>query len=228
MCVPLLNTGESSGHDGYFYVPRLVEFHENIRAGNLLPRWAPDLENGQGQPLFIFTPPMIHYLAELWYLLGAGLAKAFDFAALSIILVSGCSMFLLCRLLFGTSGGLLGAAAYLYGPYMHVDLYVRRALAEFSAIRLLSANFVRIRQIQHTTGQTIPSAWCGCFWGIDSLPQCFGVAIFAFTNVVFLLPSMAAPFLADVLVANRRDDARPRNVLVLLDPVPLEHEVRPY
>jgi 6-pyruvoyl-tetrahydropterin synthase related domain len=76
---------------------------------------------------------MIHYLAELWYLLGAGLAKAFDFAALSIILVSGCSMFLLCRLLFGTSGGLLGAAAYLYGPYMHVDLYVRRALAEFSA-----------------------------------------------------------------------------------------------
>src|SRR5262249_13368933 len=46
---------------------------------------------------------------------------------------SGITMFLLCRELFGFAGGCLGAAAYVFSPYFHVDLYIRRALAEFTA-----------------------------------------------------------------------------------------------
>jgi hypothetical protein len=42
-------------------------------------------------------------------------------------------MFLLGRLWFGNWGGWLAAAAYIYAPYFHVDLFVRQALAEFAA-----------------------------------------------------------------------------------------------
>ena len=55
--MPLLTTALAAGHDTFVYVPRLVEFHESIREGVLLPRWAPDLSGGYGQPLFLFTPP---------------------------------------------------------------------------------------------------------------------------------------------------------------------------
>jgi hypothetical protein len=64
-----------------------------------------------------------------------------DLAAATIVLASGYSMFLFCRLLFGTAGGWLGAASYLYCPYFHVNLYVRRALAEFAAFPFYPAAF---------------------------------------------------------------------------------------
>ena len=72
VCVSLFTSKLSSGHDANEYLPRMVEFHENIAHGILLPRWAPDFSHGAGQPLFLFNPPMFYYLAELWHLLGFG------------------------------------------------------------------------------------------------------------------------------------------------------------
>ena len=123
----------SDGHDATEYLPRQVEFHEDISHGNLLPRWAPDLSQGAGQPLFLFNPPMFYYLAELWRLLGFDLVTGINLACVVIVLASAAGMFLLARLYFGDAGGWLAAAAYLYAPYFAVDLYVRSALAEFAA-----------------------------------------------------------------------------------------------
>src|SRR5262249_14333968 len=134
VCIPLLTSQLVSGHDAFSYAPRLVEFHENIHNGVLLPRWAPDLGNGGGQPLFLFTPPLIYYLAEIWYLLGCQTTTAYNLACVAIIVASAVFMRLLGQLYFGRAGGWLAAAAYIYSPYFHVDLYVRQAFAEFSAL----------------------------------------------------------------------------------------------
>ena len=131
--LPQLNSRQPSGHDVLNYIARLSEFQENVRHGNLLPRWAPDLGKGNGQPIFFFAPPAIYYLGSFWNLIGFDIATAMDLAAALIVIASVCFMFLFCRLLFGNAGGWLGAAAYLYSPYFHVNLYVRRALAEFAA-----------------------------------------------------------------------------------------------
>jgi hypothetical protein len=133
VCFPLLTSQLVSGHDAFVYVPRLVEFHENIRNGVLLPRWAPDLGNGNGQPLFLFTPPLIYYLAEIWYALGVQATTAYNIASVIIVLASALFMFLLGQLYFGRAGGWVAAVAYVYAPYFHIDLYVRQALAEFAA-----------------------------------------------------------------------------------------------
>lgn len=121
------------GHDATEYLPRQVEFNEDISRGNLLPRWAPDLSQGAGQPFFLFNPPMFYYLAELWKLVGFDAVTAINFASVVIVLASAAGIFMLARLYFGDPGGWLAAAAYLYAPYFAVDLYVRSALAEFAA-----------------------------------------------------------------------------------------------
>jgi hypothetical protein len=69
VCAALLTSRLPAGHDATEYLPRLVEFHQNIASGILLPRWASDLSHGTGQPPFLFNPPMFYYLAELWHLL---------------------------------------------------------------------------------------------------------------------------------------------------------------
>jgi hypothetical protein len=98
-----------------------------------VPRWAPDLGRGTGQPLFLFHPPMVYYFGELWHLLGFDFVTAMNLACALVVLLSAAGMFLLARLYFGDPGGWLGAAAYLYVPYFSVDLYVRSAMEEFAA-----------------------------------------------------------------------------------------------
>ena len=133
VCIPLFTGSVLWGHDGFVYFPRLVEVHQNITHGVLLPRWAPDLGRGTGQPLFLFHPPMIYYFGELWHLLGFDFVTAMNLACAAVVLLSAAGMFLLARLYFGDAGGWLGAAAYLYVPYFAVDLYVRSAMEEFAA-----------------------------------------------------------------------------------------------
>jgi hypothetical protein len=111
----------------------MVEFDQNITHGIWLPRWAPDLSNGAGQPLFLFNPPMFYYIAEAWHLTGFDFVRSMNLACIALVLASAAGMFLLGKLYFGEAGGWLAAAAYIYAPYFAVDLYVRSALAEFSA-----------------------------------------------------------------------------------------------
>jgi hypothetical protein len=138
VCLPLFTGSVLWGHDAFEYFPRLVELHQGILHGVLVPRWAPDLGRGTGQPLFLFHAPVIYYLGELWHLVGFDVVTAMNLACVAVVLFSAAAMFLLARLYFGDAGGWLGAAAYLYVPYFAVDLYVRSAMEEFSAFPFLA------------------------------------------------------------------------------------------
>jgi hypothetical protein len=131
--LPLFTGSVLAGHDAFEYFPRLVEIHQSFLHGVFVPRWAPDLGGGTGQPLFLFHPPMIYWLGELWHLVGFDFVTAMNAACATVVLLSAVGMFLLARLYFGDAGGWLGAAAYLYAPYFAVNLYVRSAMEEFSA-----------------------------------------------------------------------------------------------
>jgi hypothetical protein len=131
--VPYVGSLQPNGHDALEYLPRVTEFHENIRHGILFPRWAPDLSSGQGQPLFLLNPPLFYYLTELFHLAGLAFVPAMNAACVLLILASAAAMFVLGRWYFGAQGGAIAAIAYVYAPYFLVDLYVRTAFAEFSA-----------------------------------------------------------------------------------------------
>jgi hypothetical protein len=129
---PYLGSSQPNGHDVLQYLPRLVEFHENIRHGILLPRWAPDFGHGQGQPLFLLNPPLFYYLGSFFHVIGFDFIPALNAAVILLILAAAASMFILGRWYFGPAGGALAAIAYVWAPYTLVDLYVRTAFAEFA------------------------------------------------------------------------------------------------
>lgn len=131
--LPLITTELTSGHDAFTYHPRLVEFHDNIAHGILLPRWSAHLGNGAGQPLFIFSAPLLYYAAELFHLLGFSFVTSLNLTAVAIVCSSAWFMFLLADYFFGRRAAWLASVAYVYAPYFHVDLYVRHAFAESAA-----------------------------------------------------------------------------------------------
>ena len=136
VCFPLFTWQLPSGHDAFSYHARLVEFHENIMQGIFSPRWAPDFDYGAGQPFFIFSAPLPYYAAEMWRLLGFDSVTSFNLAAIIAILASAVLMFLLADYHFGSKAGLLAAAAYVYAPYFHVDIFVRHDFSELMAFPL--------------------------------------------------------------------------------------------
>ncbi len=162
--LPLFQFRPISGHDAFAYLPRSVEFWRSLESGWLVPRWAPDLNFGYGEPFFLFNPPLLYYLSALFHLLGASFVAAQSLTALTLLLLSALGMYVLAQSLFGRQAGLVCAAAYLFAPYLLVTLYVRHAWADFAAFAFLPwavwglARFARRGAAEHLLVGTFATA----------------------------------------------------------------------
>lgn len=139
--LPRLQMKLMAGHDALEYLPRNVEFYRALTGGQLIPRWAPDLSGGYGEPFFSFNPPLIYYLSAFFHAFGASFIASENLASLVLLLFAGLGMYFLGREFFGRHGGVVSAAAYLFAPYLHSRLYVSHALADFSAFAPLPWTF---------------------------------------------------------------------------------------
>ncbi len=126
---PLLISGLYTMHDDQ-QVARLFLFDEALKAGQFPPRWVSSLGFGFGYPLFIFYPPLVYFIGEIFHLIGFGFIDSIKIVFFLSIFLSGISMFILTRYLFGTLAALVGSAFYIFVPYRALDVYVRGALAE--------------------------------------------------------------------------------------------------
>jgi hypothetical protein len=133
----LLQLQIMDGHDALIYLPRATEFYQGLQAGQVLPRWAPDLSNGYGQPHFNFRPPLFYYVSALFHALGWSFVAAQNLALLALLGAAGLGMYLLAAEFYGPRGGLVAAVAYLFAPYLMVNLYVRHALDDFTAMAVI-------------------------------------------------------------------------------------------
>ena len=71
--------------DAAFHLLRLTQLDVLLRQGVWYSRWAPDMAQGYGYPLFNFYAPLAYYAAALLSHLGAGLNLGLRLAfALSI------------------------------------------------------------------------------------------------------------------------------------------------
>ncbi|HIN07114.1 MAG TPA: hypothetical protein EYM65_12920, partial [Dehalococcoidia bacterium] len=139
--LPLFEFKLMRGHDSVPYFLRTIEFYEGLRSGNVFPRWAPDFAYGFGEPTFNFSPPVVYYLTAFFHVIGFSFLSAENLAAFAILVLSGLGMYLLAGQAFGPRGGLVSAVAYLFSPYLLVNLYVRHALADFSAFAFIPFAF---------------------------------------------------------------------------------------
>ena len=139
--LPLFQFKEMSGHDSNAYVPRFVEFYEGLKGGAIVPRWAPDLAWGYGEPTFSFNPPLLYYIGSFYHALGFTFIASENLSAFTLLFLAGFGMYLLASDFFGRHGGLVAATAYVYAPFVLVRLYVNHSLADFAAFAFLPFAF---------------------------------------------------------------------------------------
>lgn len=145
---PLFQGRLIAGHDSVAYPARVIEMGRALIGGHFPPVWGPDLSSGHGQPIFEFNPPLVYWIALPFRAEGFNIADSLQLSIALLFLFGAVSMYRLGRFLgvprYAAAGG---AVAWLFGPYLCTDLYVRVALAEsvgmalapFALWRLLAA-----------------------------------------------------------------------------------------
>ena len=131
---------------------RIFEMRRCLEDGQLPCRWVPDMGNGYGYPLFNYYPPLPYYLGDLLYRLGLSYLRAVDVLYILGLVGAGLAMFTLGRRLWGDLGGLVSAVAYVYAPYLALDVYMRGALVELWALALAPALLWAVYELV-TTGR---------------------------------------------------------------------------
>jgi uncharacterized membrane protein len=131
---PLIHLGLPPTHDGEYHVIRFYEFDKAIRDGDWYPRWAEDLNNGYGIPLFNYVYPLPNYAASLFHLFGSNFIDAFKMNLILATAIGVIFFYLWTRLYFNNLAALTAAVFYCFAPYRFVDIYVRGSVGEVWAL----------------------------------------------------------------------------------------------
>lgn len=123
-------------HDGEYHVVRFYEFDKTLRDGSLYPRWAPDLNNSFGVPLFNYVYPLPNYFSSFFHLFGSSFIDAFKFNMLFATIIGSIFVFLWAREFWGDVGGLISSAFFSFSPYRLLDIYIRGSVGEVWALAL--------------------------------------------------------------------------------------------
>jgi len=126
----LFRAGLPVTHDGQDHVARIANFYQSLSEGNLVPRWAANLNWGYGHPILIFLYPLPSYLASFFHFLNFSLVDSTKIVFGLSFFFSGIFMYLWVKEFWGVKSGFVSGLIYLFAPYRFVDLYVRGAIGE--------------------------------------------------------------------------------------------------
>ena len=129
----LVRPGLPMGHDTPDHVARIANFYQSLSEGNLIPRWAGNLNWGYGHPILMFLYPLPSYVASLFHVIGFSFVDSTKLVFGVAYILSALTMYLWMSSAFGKRAGLIGALLYIFAPYRFVDLYVRGAIGEHVA-----------------------------------------------------------------------------------------------
>jgi len=159
----LLRPGFFPMHDD-LQAMRLLQMDKCIKDGQIPCRWVPDMGYGYGYPQFNYYPPLPYYVMEIFHLLGFSILDSVKAVfALSIVL-SGLTMFIFVRSLFGDLAGFISAVFYMYAPFRASDIYTRGAVGEFCSFVFLPLVFWSSYQLARS-GKIRCIAWLALSYG---------------------------------------------------------------
>jgi hypothetical protein len=129
------------------------QFGDQLRQGNLYPRWLPASHDGLGSPVFYYYPPLSFYPAGLLAAFGmtpsAAIVATFGLAFAG----SGAAMFRWAR--GWTAHPLAASLFFMAAPYHLADFYGRGALAETCAITLIPLLALGLRRVAEGKGPAL-------------------------------------------------------------------------
>jgi hypothetical protein len=122
-----------AGHHSEYHALRVLLVADLWRAGELIPRWVPELAGGLGYPLFIYYGWLSYALAAELNVLGVDPVAAMNVVTIVAALWQAAGAWMLGRQLGGRAGAWLAWALFAFAPYQLVNLYVRGNFPEFVA-----------------------------------------------------------------------------------------------
>lgn len=129
----LMPKGLPVTHDGPDHVARIASFFQSLAEGNVIPRWAGNLNWGYGHPILMFLYPMSSYIGSFFHMVGFSYVDATKMVFAVAFIASILSMYVWIKSAFGKRAGIISAILYGFAPYRFVDLYVRGAIGEHMA-----------------------------------------------------------------------------------------------
>lgn len=132
------NHGFPYTHDGENHLARFANYKIALKEGQFPPRFAPNLYNHYGYPVFNFNYPLANILSLPFSFFGVSYELTFKLLALFLLGVGLVGFSTLMRALQSTPrfSAVLGAAAWVASPYVVQLLYVRGSIGELAAFGL--------------------------------------------------------------------------------------------
>lgn len=147
----LFLSGYYTSHDGIHQVVRLYTFDQALRDGQIPPRWAGELLNGFGYPLFSFSYHLPWYIGEILHLAGLSIFDSIKMTFLIGYILSGATMYIFQRELYGRWGALVGSFVYLIAPYRFSNIFVRGAIGDATAFIFPPLLFLSAYKLREST-----------------------------------------------------------------------------
>ncbi len=152
---PCLRWGLPPGHDTSIHVQYLHYLNQQLRSGEVYPRWISGLNQGAGSPIFFIQYPLPYraasWLQQVFQLPDgqAGEAHALGLFLSCCALLSGVSTWLWCRTRVGPLPALAASIVCLTAPYLLTfNLYVRAAIGEYCALAFVPLALACAHQLQ--------------------------------------------------------------------------------
>jgi len=129
------------------------QFGDQLRQGNLYPRWLPASHDGLGSPVFYYYPPLSFYPAGLLAALGMPPAGAIVATFGLAFAGSGAAMYVWAR--GWTAHPLAASLFFMAAPYHLADFYGRGALAETCAIAFIPLLALGLKRVAEGKGPAL-------------------------------------------------------------------------
>ena len=142
--LPLLGIGWFPSHESLNPVSRVFALAYEIKQGDWYPRWLSLANARQGSPMFNYYSPAAYLIPAYLSAMGLPILVAMKLMVWLVFLTGGIGMYLWIKPHTTRSAAMVAAIVYMYAPYHFVDLYVRGAMAEFTALALLPLLFLGI------------------------------------------------------------------------------------
>lgn len=134
LTAPAWILGPIFGDDFFYHLLYNTFFNEQLRAGDLYPRWLFNGNAGLGGPVFFFYGSVPSFATSVFSFLGLGVPHQMGAAVFVATLTSGVAAFVWARMMVSWPAAAAAALLYMAHPYhLNIDLYLRFAFAEYWA-----------------------------------------------------------------------------------------------
>ena len=129
--LPIFIQGFPKGSDIGFHFRWNYYFAEELRQGNLYPRWLSGGNRGYGSPVTLYYPPLQFYVTAAIDFLVHDTLRAITLACLLATALCGLTMYLFSRTILSRTLSLAASVLYMWAPYHLVDLYRGNSLSQY-------------------------------------------------------------------------------------------------